>query len=206
MLDYYTPKLLSIFQAKKGAIGERHRAQMSVLLQVLNISSTYSVNNLTKRLENLGRCLGCVVPLPWCNSKCGWEIKSDNSKYAPHWQLTSIVQGSLSKSANKSLQTRLILTRSWHLYLEKNGIGLIYIVRISLVCVLRSRREPSVNMEHILNDRFLINGEIFISQPPFGVTLWQGNTTRYTTQTSIKCSSPLIIIPPVPFTLCKVKE
>ncbi|XP_071345124.1 uncharacterized protein [Trachinotus anak] len=33
MLDFYTPKLLSLFQAKKGAAGERHRAQMSVLLQ-----------------------------------------------------------------------------------------------------------------------------------------------------------------------------
>ncbi|MEQ2166598.1 hypothetical protein GOODEAATRI_029979, partial [Goodea atripinnis] len=34
MLDIYTPKLLSLFQSKKGAAGERQRAQMS-LLQVL---------------------------------------------------------------------------------------------------------------------------------------------------------------------------
>ncbi|XP_059921982.1 uncharacterized protein LOC132468273 [Gadus macrocephalus] len=33
MLDFYTPKLLSLFQTKKGAAGERHRAQMSVLLK-----------------------------------------------------------------------------------------------------------------------------------------------------------------------------
>ncbi|XP_071343430.1 uncharacterized protein [Trachinotus anak] len=33
MLDFYTPKLPTLFQAKKGAAGERHRAQMSVLLQ-----------------------------------------------------------------------------------------------------------------------------------------------------------------------------
>ncbi|KAM4540035.1 uncharacterized protein PAE49_020745 [Odontesthes bonariensis] len=33
MLDIYTPKLLSLFQSKKGAAGERQRAQMSVLLQ-----------------------------------------------------------------------------------------------------------------------------------------------------------------------------
>ena len=37
MLDFYTPKLLSLFQTKKGAAGERHRAQMSVLLKVLNL-------------------------------------------------------------------------------------------------------------------------------------------------------------------------
>ena len=35
MLDIYTPKLLSLSQAKKGVEGARHRAQMSVLLQVL---------------------------------------------------------------------------------------------------------------------------------------------------------------------------
>lgn len=29
MLDLYSPKLLSLFQAKKGAAGERHRAQTS---------------------------------------------------------------------------------------------------------------------------------------------------------------------------------
>ncbi|KAL6469956.1 hypothetical protein MHYP_G00051270 [Metynnis hypsauchen] len=33
MLDRYSPKLLSLFQAKKGAAGERHRAQMRTLLQ-----------------------------------------------------------------------------------------------------------------------------------------------------------------------------
>ncbi|CAL8241795.1 unnamed protein product [Gadus morhua 'NCC'] len=33
MLDFYTPKLLSLFQTKKGAAGERHRAQMSVLFK-----------------------------------------------------------------------------------------------------------------------------------------------------------------------------
>ena len=37
MLDLYTPKLLSLFQAKKGAVGARIQAQMSVLLQVLKI-------------------------------------------------------------------------------------------------------------------------------------------------------------------------
>ena len=35
MLDLYTPKLLSLFHVKRGATGERHRAQMSVLFQVL---------------------------------------------------------------------------------------------------------------------------------------------------------------------------
>ncbi|KAK5897050.1 hypothetical protein CesoFtcFv8_010148 [Champsocephalus esox] len=33
MLDFYSPKLLSMFQGKKGAVGERHRAKMSILLQ-----------------------------------------------------------------------------------------------------------------------------------------------------------------------------
>lgn len=33
-LDDYTPKLLAIFQAKKGAAGKRHRAEMNILLQV----------------------------------------------------------------------------------------------------------------------------------------------------------------------------
>lgn len=33
-LDHYTPKLLAIFQAKKGAAAERHRAEMNILLQV----------------------------------------------------------------------------------------------------------------------------------------------------------------------------
>ncbi|XP_060773852.1 uncharacterized protein LOC132883836 [Neoarius graeffei] len=32
-LDHYTPKLLAIFQAKKGAAAERHRAEMNILLQ-----------------------------------------------------------------------------------------------------------------------------------------------------------------------------
>jgi len=36
MLDQFTPKLLSIFQVKKGAAGERHRAQMNTLLQVFH--------------------------------------------------------------------------------------------------------------------------------------------------------------------------
>ncbi|CAG5865169.1 unnamed protein product [Menidia menidia] len=34
MLDHYTPKLLGIFQAKKGAAGQRHRAEMNIRLQV----------------------------------------------------------------------------------------------------------------------------------------------------------------------------
>jgi len=34
MLDHYTPKLLGIYQAKKGAAGQRHRAEMNILLQV----------------------------------------------------------------------------------------------------------------------------------------------------------------------------
>uniref|UniRef100_A0AAR2KF30 Uncharacterized protein n=1 Tax=Pygocentrus nattereri TaxID=42514 RepID=A0AAR2KF30_PYGNA len=33
MLDHYTPKLLAIFQEKKGAVGERHRTEMNILLQ-----------------------------------------------------------------------------------------------------------------------------------------------------------------------------
>ncbi|CAG5865170.1 unnamed protein product [Menidia menidia] len=33
MLDHYTPKLLGIFQAKKGAAGQRHRAEMNIRLQ-----------------------------------------------------------------------------------------------------------------------------------------------------------------------------
>ena len=38
MLDLYSPKLLSIFQAKKGAAGERHRAEMNTLLQVFQFT------------------------------------------------------------------------------------------------------------------------------------------------------------------------
>lgn len=35
MLDFHSPKLLSLFQAKKGAVGERHRAQIGVELGIL---------------------------------------------------------------------------------------------------------------------------------------------------------------------------
>lgn len=38
MLDHYTPKLLAIFQAKKGAAGERHRTEMNILLQVFQFT------------------------------------------------------------------------------------------------------------------------------------------------------------------------
>ena len=34
MLDHYTPELLGIYQAKKGAAGQRHRAEMNIALQV----------------------------------------------------------------------------------------------------------------------------------------------------------------------------
>lgn len=37
-LDRYSPKLLSIFQAKKDAAGERHRAEISSLLQVCQLT------------------------------------------------------------------------------------------------------------------------------------------------------------------------
>lgn len=37
-LDLYSSKLLSLFQAKKGAAGQRHRAQLNLLLQVRKIA------------------------------------------------------------------------------------------------------------------------------------------------------------------------
>lgn len=37
MLDLHSPKLLSLFQVKKGALGERLRPQLSILHQVLLI-------------------------------------------------------------------------------------------------------------------------------------------------------------------------
>ncbi|KAK1891044.1 UPF0237 protein NMA1909 [Dissostichus eleginoides] len=40
MLDFYSPKLLSMFQGKKGAVGERHRAKMSILLQGIPVLSS----------------------------------------------------------------------------------------------------------------------------------------------------------------------
>ncbi|XDV26116.1 hypothetical protein PO909_029900 [Leuciscus waleckii] len=49
MLDLYSPKLLSLFQAKKGAAGERHRAQMSILLQ--------SGVSIQQKREVIIRCL-----------------------------------------------------------------------------------------------------------------------------------------------------
>ncbi|XP_039677887.1 uncharacterized protein LOC120572632 [Perca fluviatilis] len=49
MLDLYSPKLLSIFQAKKGAAGERHRAEMNTLLQ--------SGISIQKTREVVIRCL-----------------------------------------------------------------------------------------------------------------------------------------------------
>lgn len=41
MLDHYTPKLLTIFQAKKGAAGERHRTEMNILLQVFQFTPLF---------------------------------------------------------------------------------------------------------------------------------------------------------------------
>ena len=38
LLDHYTPKLLDIFQAKKGAAGERHRTEMKILHQVFQFA------------------------------------------------------------------------------------------------------------------------------------------------------------------------
>lgn len=35
ILDLYSPKLLSLFQMKKGAVGERLQAQLSILHQVI---------------------------------------------------------------------------------------------------------------------------------------------------------------------------
>ncbi|XP_029920173.1 uncharacterized protein LOC115368261 isoform X2 [Myripristis murdjan] len=49
MLDHYSPKLLALFQAKTGASGERHRAQISVLLQ--------SGISVQRRREVVLRCL-----------------------------------------------------------------------------------------------------------------------------------------------------
>ncbi|XP_065806214.1 uncharacterized protein [Labrus bergylta] len=49
MLDRYSPKLLSIFQAKKGAAGERHRTEMNTLLQ--------SGVHIEKTREVVIRCL-----------------------------------------------------------------------------------------------------------------------------------------------------
>ncbi|XP_035985885.1 uncharacterized protein LOC118559324 [Fundulus heteroclitus] len=49
MLDLYSPKLLSLFQAKKGAAGERHRAHMSILLQ--------SGVSIQQKREVIIRCL-----------------------------------------------------------------------------------------------------------------------------------------------------
>ncbi|TKS90292.1 hypothetical protein D9C73_024423 [Collichthys lucidus] len=46
-LDHYTPKLLAIFQAKKGAAAERHRAEMNILLQNYKLHQ----NNIHKQLK-----------------------------------------------------------------------------------------------------------------------------------------------------------
>ncbi|XP_039462327.1 uncharacterized protein LOC120436067 [Oreochromis aureus] len=48
-LDLYSSKLLSLFQAKKGAAGQRHRAQLNLLLQ--------SGNSIEKKREVIIRCL-----------------------------------------------------------------------------------------------------------------------------------------------------
>uniref|UniRef100_A0AAX7TIX8 Uncharacterized protein n=3 Tax=Astatotilapia calliptera TaxID=8154 RepID=A0AAX7TIX8_ASTCA len=47
-LDLYSSKLLSLFQAKKGAAGQRHRAQLNLLLQ--------SGNSIEKKREVIIRC------------------------------------------------------------------------------------------------------------------------------------------------------
>ena len=43
LLDHYTPKLLAIFQAKKGAAGERHLTEMNILLQVFQFTPLLSL-------------------------------------------------------------------------------------------------------------------------------------------------------------------
>ncbi|KAG9275508.1 hypothetical protein AMEX_G10033 [Astyanax mexicanus] len=52
VLDRYSPKLLSLFQAKKGAAGERHRAQMSTLLQLAEeVMKIYLLRNQEESSE-----------------------------------------------------------------------------------------------------------------------------------------------------------
>ncbi|KAL7852120.1 hypothetical protein SRHO_G00179050 [Serrasalmus rhombeus] len=44
MLDHYTPKLLAMFQEKKGAVGERHRTEMNILLQNFEDTNHRAIN------------------------------------------------------------------------------------------------------------------------------------------------------------------
>ncbi|XP_070408069.1 uncharacterized protein [Nothobranchius furzeri] len=55
-LDLYSSKLLSLFQAKKGAAGQRHRAQLNLLLQ-LRLPVLQSGNSIEKKREVIIRCL-----------------------------------------------------------------------------------------------------------------------------------------------------
>ncbi|KAK0152288.1 hypothetical protein N1851_006338 [Merluccius polli] len=61
MLDHYTPKLLTIFQAKKGAAGERHRTDMNILLQSgIPIEKTREVV-IRCLIDHLGEDVGALI-------------------------------------------------------------------------------------------------------------------------------------------------
>nr|XP_046264965.1 uncharacterized protein LOC124069661 isoform X4 [Scatophagus argus]XP_046264967.1 uncharacterized protein LOC124069661 isoform X4 [Scatophagus argus]XP_046264968.1 uncharacterized protein LOC124069661 isoform X4 [Scatophagus argus]XP_046264969.1 uncharacterized protein LOC124069661 isoform X4 [Scatophagus argus] len=61
MLDHYTPKLLAIFQAKKGAAGERHRTEMNILLQSgIPIEKTREVV-MRCLIDHLGEDMGALI-------------------------------------------------------------------------------------------------------------------------------------------------
>ncbi|TKS73780.1 hypothetical protein D9C73_007861 [Collichthys lucidus] len=60
-LDHYTPKLLAIFQAKKGAAAERHRAEMNILLQSgISIDKTREVV-IRCLIDHLGEDVGALI-------------------------------------------------------------------------------------------------------------------------------------------------
>lgn len=61
LLDHYTPKLLSIFQVKKGAAGERHRTEMNILLQNgIPIEKTREVV-IRCLIDHLGEDVGALI-------------------------------------------------------------------------------------------------------------------------------------------------
>ncbi|KAL7404951.1 hypothetical protein ABVT39_021549 [Epinephelus coioides] len=61
MLYHYTPKLLAIFQAKKGAAGERHRTEMNIVLQSgIPIEKTREVV-IRCLIDHLGEDVGVLI-------------------------------------------------------------------------------------------------------------------------------------------------
>ncbi|KAL7866042.1 hypothetical protein SRHO_G00112890 [Serrasalmus rhombeus] len=60
MLDHYTPKLLAMFQEKKGAVGERHRTEMNILLQSGTTEKTREVV-IRCLIDHLGEDVGALI-------------------------------------------------------------------------------------------------------------------------------------------------